>query len=202
MLAVNSFNNIAALTLLKGDSQNSVSSFLSSSVFKVQSTEIFSAVSTAFSSADFQEQYTEALKFFSDAGTLSGGQKASDDNIKHNALTDVIIKNRASFPPEEFTIHTDLGGGASITTTIPSIVSMKGDLFAADVAKKQAAFDEAITLENAEPDPELVKLNAMAQVVKTLVVDGQDADASVTLLNESERNPGRGYEQEQETVGN
>ena len=196
MLAVNSFNNTAALTLLKGDPQKSVTDFLNSSAFQVQTNEIFSSVSAAFSSSDFQKQYMDALKFFSDAGTLSGGQRASDDNIRHNALADVILKNRASFPPEEFTIHTDLGGGASITTTIPSLVSMKGDLFAADVAKKQAAFDAALAQENAEPDPELVKISAMAQVVKTLVVDGQEADAAKTLLAETELNPGRAYEEE------
>lgn len=198
MVSVSSFNNTAALTLLKGDTPNSVSSFLNSSVFKVQSSEIFGAISDAFSSADMQKQYRESLEFFSERATI-GGQRASDDNIRHNALTDVIMKNRASFPPEEFTIHTDLPDGASITTTIPSIVSMKGDLFAADVAKRQAAFDKAVALEKAEPDPEQMKISAMAQVVKTLVVNGQETETGL-LLNETERNPGRAY-QEEDAIG-
>ncbi len=197
MVSVSSFNNTAALTLLKGDTPNGVSSFLNSSVFKVQSSEIFGAISDAFSSADMQKQYRESLEFFSERATV-GGQRASDDNIRHNALTDAIIKNRASFPPEEFTVQTDLGEGRWMITTIPSIVSMKGDLFAADVAKKQAAYDEAVALENAEPDPELVKIGAMAQVVKTLVVNGQEPDTTL-LLNEAERNPGRGYQEEDAT---
>lgn len=197
MVSVSSFNNTAALTLLKGDTPNSVSSFMNSSVFKVQSSEIFGAISDAFSSADMQKQYRESLEFFSERATV-GGQRASDDNIRHNALTDVIIKNRASFPPEEFTVQTDLGEGRWMITTIPSIVSMKGDLFAADIAKKQAAYDEAVALQNAEPDPELVKIGAMAQVVKTLVVNGQEPDTAL-LLKEAERNPGRGYQEEDAT---
>ena len=197
MVSVSPFNNTAALTLLKGDSQNSIGSFLNSSVFKVQSGEIFSAISTAVSSGDMHKQYREALEFFSERATV-GGQRASDDNIRHNALTEVIINNRASFPPEEFTIHTDLGDGASITTTIPSLVSMKGDLFAADMTKKQAVYDEAVALKNAEPDPGLVKISAMAQVVKTLVVDGQETETAL-LLGEPARNPGRAYQEEDAT---
>ncbi|MDH4414877.1 MAG: hypothetical protein QE484_16320 [Rhizobium sp.] len=108
------------------------------------------------------------------------------------------MEHRTKFPPEEFTIYTDLGNGGSIASIIPSIVSMKGDLFAADMAKKQAAYDEAVALQNAEPDPELVKIGAMAQVVKTLVVDGKETDTAL-LLDEAERNPGRGYQEEDAT---
>ena len=171
-------------------------SYLNSSVFKVQTSEIFSAVSTAMSSAEMQKDFKEFFDRAMDVGSRSGAESISEDNGRHIALHDVIMKHRTKFPPEEFTIHTDLGGGASITTIIPSLVSMKGDLFAADVAKKQAAFDEALAQENAEPDPELVKISAMAQVVKTLVVDGQEVDAAKTLLAETQLNPGRAYEEE------
>lgn len=198
MVSVSSFNNAAALTLLKGDAQNSVSSFLNSSVFKVQSGEIFTAISTAMASSEMQKDFKAFFEEAMDAGFRSSAEGIHPDNGKHNALVHTIMEHRKKFPPEEFTIHTDLPDGASITTTIPSIVSMKGDLFAADMAKKQAAYDEAVALENAEPDPELVKIGAMAQVVKTLVVDGQQTDLAL-LLDESERNPGRGYQEEDAT---
>ncbi|MGV1869078.1 hypothetical protein [Agrobacterium rosae] len=197
MLTVNSFSNAAALTLLNGSNQNSVSSYLNSSVFKAKSSEIFGAISTAMSSAELQKDFKAYYERAMDSGSRLGAEGMHPDNGKHIALVDVIMEHRTEFPSEEFTIHTDFPDGASITTTIPSVASMKGDLFAADIAKKQAAYDEAIALENAEPDPELVKINAMAQVVKTLMVDAQDPDTSVTLLHEREHNPGRGYEQEQ-----
>jgi hypothetical protein len=198
MVSVSSFNNTAALTLLKGDAQNDVSSFLNSSVFKVQSSEIFTAISTAMASEELQKDFKEFFKRAMDVGSRSGAEPISKDNGRHIALHDVIMKHRTKFPPEEFTIYTDLGNGGSIASIIPSIVSMKGDLFAADMAKKQAAYDEAMALQNAEPDPELVKIGAMAQVVKALVVDGQKTDLAL-LLDESERNPGRGYQEEDAT---
>ena len=45
----------------------------------------------------------------------------SDANARHIAQYETIVANRSSFPPEEFYIHTELGGGASVTTTIPAI---------------------------------------------------------------------------------
>jgi len=72
MVSLLSINNAAALTLLKGGPQNSVSSFMNSPVFKVQTSEVFNSISAAFSSGDMQKQYQEASKFFSDRGTLSG----------------------------------------------------------------------------------------------------------------------------------
>lgn len=198
MVSVSAFNNTAALTLLKGDAQNSVSSFMNSSVFKVQSGEIFTAISTAMASEELQKDFKEFFKQAMDAGFKTSAEGIHPDNGKHIALVHTIMEHRTKFPPEEFTIHTDLPNGASITSTIPSIVSMKGDLFAADMAKKQAAYDEAMALQNAEPDPELVKIGAMAQVVKALVVDGQKTDLAL-LLDESELNPGRGYQEEDAT---
>lgn len=195
MVSVSSFNNTAALTLLKGDTPNSVSSFMNSSVFKVQSSEIFTAISTAMASSEMQKDFKAFFEEAMNAGFRSSAEGIHADNGKHIALVHTIMKHRTEFPPEEFTIHTDFGNGGYITTTIPSIVSMKGDLFAADMAKKQAAYDEAVALQNAEPDPELVKIGAMAQVVKTLVVDGKQTDTAL-LLNEAERNPGRGYQEE------
>ncbi|RIV16941.1 hypothetical protein D1623_29015, partial [Klebsiella pneumoniae] len=68
MLTVNSFSNTAALTLLNGSNQNSVSSYLNSSVFKAKSCEIFGAISTAMSSAELQKDFKAYYERAMDSG--------------------------------------------------------------------------------------------------------------------------------------
>lgn len=107
------------------------------------------------------------------------GMNIEPSNGKHNALTETIAGNREAFPPEEFKIYTKLANGASIGTTIPSRAAMMGDIFKQKVAEKQESYDAAITVRDAEPDPELIKLDAMAKVVKSLVLDANDPLALV-----------------------
>jgi hypothetical protein len=45
----------------------------------------------------------------------------SSDNAKHIALVETILQNRDKFPPQSFSIRTDLGDGASIDTFIPPL---------------------------------------------------------------------------------
>jgi hypothetical protein len=47
------------------------------------------------------------------------------DNTKHLALVETILKYRDQFPPEGFSIRTDLGDGASIDTVIPSLADSR-----------------------------------------------------------------------------
>ena len=54
----------------------------------------------------------------------------SDANARHNAQYETIMANRADFPPSEFYIHTELGDGASVTTTIPAIGTAPADSWA------------------------------------------------------------------------
>lgn len=44
----------------------------------------------------------------------------SDANARHVAQFETIMANRSSFPPGEFVLHTELDGGASLTTTVPA----------------------------------------------------------------------------------
>ncbi len=102
------------------------------------------------------------------------GMNIEPSNGKHNALAETITANREAFPPEEFKIYTKFEGGGSVETTIPSRAAMMGDIFKKKVAEKQEAYDATITARDAKPDPELVKLDAMAKVVKSLVLDAND----------------------------
>ncbi|OBZ96675.1 hypothetical protein ADU59_02690 [Pararhizobium polonicum] len=105
------------------------------------------------------------------------GMNIEPSNGKHNALVETIIANREAFPPEEFKIYTKFESGGSVETTIPSRAAMMGDIFKKKVAEKQETYDAAIAVRDAEPDPELIRLDAMAKVVKSLVLDANDPHA-------------------------
>ena len=51
----------------------------------------------------------------------SRNQRLDPAEAKHQALAKVISENRDLFPPEPFTISTQLTGGKSVDTAIPSI---------------------------------------------------------------------------------
>ncbi|MBB4185347.1 hypothetical protein [Sinorhizobium terangae] len=188
MTTISSVGNSAALAILRSGSRAGVSAvdFLLSSVFKASSDAVAAAIFNAIAgNSDFQKEFLDSYDAAMKRGATLGG--IHPDNAKHIALADLIIKHRQSFPPEEFTIHTDLPDGASITTTIPSVAAMKGEIFKEQIAEKQAAFDAEIAAAKVSPDPAAVKLNALSQVVKVLVLDG--AEPVSALLENSQPKP-------------
>lgn len=189
MVSISSTHNTAALTLLQsGQQTSSATGFLNSSSFSASSDGVFNAIFDAFSSSrDLQKQFSAAFKKATENGVATDGSHILPNNAKHIALVDVIVANREAFPPEEFTVQTELWDGGSITTTIPSAVSMEASSFQEKTAEKQAAYDASVM--ETEPDPEVVKLNAMSQVVKSLVLDngelandGQGDEAALMIL--------------------
>ncbi|WP_331371782.1 hypothetical protein [Sinorhizobium chiapasense] len=186
MTMISPAGNSAALAILRSGSQVSAIDFLHSPVFKASSDAVAAAIFNAIAGIrDFQKEFSDSYDAAMKRGATLGG--IHPDNAKHIALADLIIKHRESFPPEEFTIHTDLPEEASITTTIPSVAAMKGEIFKEEIAEKQAAFDAEIAAAEASPDPAAVKLNALSQVVKVLVLD--DAEPVATLLENSPPKP-------------
>ncbi|MDK1374955.1 MULTISPECIES: hypothetical protein [unclassified Sinorhizobium] len=184
MTTISPAGNSAALAILRSGSRAEVSAadFLLSPVFKASSDAVAAAVFNAIAeNRDFQKEFSDSYDAAMKLGATLGG--IHPDNAKHMALADLIMKHRESFPPEEFTIYTDLPEEASITTTIPSVAAMKGEIFRERIAEKQAAFDAEIAAAEASPDPAAVKLNALSQVVKVLVLDA--AEPAVALLENS-----------------
>jgi hypothetical protein len=166
MQAISLVQGLTALSLLKSGQKedNSALGFLNSSVFSVSSIEAMKGIADAFwQSADLREEFTTR---FDDLMRRFGSAGMHEDNAKHNALAEVIINNRKMFPPESFEIHTDLGDGASITTQIPSLVSMSGDIFAKEVAERQDAFNAQRVARDAAPDASLVRLDDLTKALR------------------------------------
>jgi hypothetical protein len=95
----------------------------------------------------------------------------SPENASHNALYEVIMQNRDKFDPGEFTIHTQLPDGASVTTFIPSIASMK------EGTHKKVGTTPELQISNAyDTDGSLntASSNALSQIIKTTVLDNQN----------------------------
>lgn len=199
MVSVSFVNNAAALAILQSSERNpSATDFLSSSVVSASSNDALLAVFDAFAaSKEFQKQFTAEFRKWMEKAAPDG-TRIHPDNAKHNALTDVIIKNREAFPPEQFSIRTELPNGASIETTIPSKAAMMGDIFKGNVAERHSAYDAELAEANAFPDPEPVKLQAMAQIVRTLALDKQSPEegrAAVEMLRETSK-PWEEYKRE------
>ncbi|WP_210170351.1 hypothetical protein [Rhizobium sp. Root1212] len=178
-MSISIANNITALSLLQFGQQSAfATTLLNSTSFSATSDAILKSLASAFSSsAKLQQQFSDALDKALKNGVASDGQKIHPDNARHNAMVDVILANRGDFPPEEFSIHNDLPDGASITTEIPSAAALKAAAFKAEVSQKQAAYDAAIDMSAAQVDPDVVKINAMSQVVKSLVLDSAEVGA-------------------------
>lgn len=178
MTSISTVNNTAALTVLRsGQNASSVEGFLGSSNFKASSPAVFKGILTAFAeNPNFVEQFNKEFKKQME-WTAPDGSHIHPNNASHNALIEVIMANRDAFPPGEFTISTKFEGGW-MTTVIPSAESVKLARFAEDVAAKQKAYDDAVAAKEAAetPDPEAVKLKAMADVVKTLILDGAEQE--------------------------
>lgn len=166
-----------------GQIASSVDGFLDSSSFKASSLEVFKGILTAFAeNPSFVEQFNKEYKKQMEWTAPNGGH-IHPNNASHNALVEVIMTNRDAFPKEEFTIHTELPDGASMHATIPSAEDVKLARFAEDVAAKQKAFDDAVAAKEAAetPGPEAVKLKAMAEVVKTLVLDSAQQETGEAI---------------------
>jgi|GEM_PF-3350522 len=183
MTSISTVNNTAALTVLRsGQNASSVEGFLGSSNFKASSPAVFKGILTAFAeNPSFVEQFNKEFKKQME-WTAPDGSHIHPNNASHNALIEVIMANRDAFPPGEFEIHTNLPDGASMHVTIPSAEDVKLARFAEDVAAKQKAYDDAVAAKEAAetPDPEAVKLKAMADVVKTLVLDSAQQETGET----------------------
>lgn len=179
MTSISTVNNTAALTVLRsGQNASSVEGFLGSSSFKASSPAVFKGILTAFAeNPNFVEQFNKEYKKVMER-TAPDGSRVHPNNASHNALVEVIMTNRDAFPPEAFTIRTDLPGGGALINPIPSAEDVKLARFAEDVAAKQKAYDDAVAAKEAAetPDPEAVKLKAMADVVKTLILDGAEQE--------------------------
>lgn len=123
---------LALLQMSRAADERDVLSFLRSDVFSASSKRIHDALIETFAeSPSLKETYTATFEATFDRltrwNTLRGGAEANSDeqrvatirNAATNALFDVIMTNRASFPPEGFTIRTEYPGGAWCITEIP-----------------------------------------------------------------------------------
>lgn len=113
--------------------KRNVLSFLRSDVFSASSDRIQTALVNTFSgSKSLRETYTATFDATFDRlkkyVTMQAGVEGANTpeqsattlrNAAHNALVDVIMTNRGSFPPEGFTIRTEYPGGAWGETEIP-----------------------------------------------------------------------------------
>lgn len=81
--------------------------------------------------------------------------QAFEENVRHIALVETITANRGAFPPGDFALHTELPGGGSITTFIPSA---DGSTDYAFQAKVKAA------LQQAAPNDSGAKLDALSRI--------------------------------------
>ena len=156
MTALPSFaiNAYASLRLIKPNwpASGSVASFLSSSVYKAGTPAVAEAISKAFAGSEgLRKAFSQTYEAVMQLDASKYGQLAHPNNVRHIALVETITANRGDFPPEEFTIHTDLPDGASITTTIPSAAAMKGETFKAWIAQKQESFDAAKAADEQQP---------------------------------------------------
>jgi hypothetical protein len=171
MQAISLDQGLTALSVLKSGQKedNSALGFLNSSVFSVSSIDALRGIADAFwNSEDLREEFTKRFDDIMRRNATAGMHK---DNAKHVALTDVIMNNRKMFPPESFEIHTELPDGASITTKIPSLVSMSGDIFAKEVAERQEAFDAKRSASNAPPDASLLRLDDLTKALRELTLN-------------------------------
>jgi hypothetical protein len=95
----------------------------------------------------------------------------SSENASHNALVEVIMQNRDKFPPGEFTIHTQLPDGASVTTIIPSIDSLKEGTHNTVGTAPEAQVPNEYGADGPLNTP---SSNALSQIIKTTVLDSQN----------------------------
>ncbi|MGO6851730.1 hypothetical protein ELH26_07905 [Rhizobium leguminosarum] len=188
MTSISPANHSAALTVLKQawPPSGSALNFLSSAVFKASSTSVANAIAAAFTSnGELQKVFSSRYEaVMESAARKFNGISIHPDNGRHNALADTIIANRESFPPEEFTIHTDLPDGASITTIIPSAAAMKGETFKKWVQEKQSSFDAAQAAKEATLDNTVsgtAAVAALSQIVETVVLNTNKSRAQMLL---------------------
>jgi hypothetical protein len=179
-------DNFVALTVLRSSQKSTTEENALGFSFSVAgaSGDLKSTILDAFSLdkgliKQFRANFEKIMK-----DSAAKGMTIEPRNGKHNALVETITANREAFLPEEFKIYTKLESGGSIETTNPSRAAMMGDIFKKKMAEKQETHDAAIDAR----DPGLVKLNAMAKVVKSLVLDANnplatvDENTSATLM--------------------
>lgn len=190
----------SALAILAGNQPaGSALSFLNST--KVSGTPgILDAIRDALNKdsklrADFEKFYKKESDF-----VASNGEHISGDNARHNALVSTIQSNRSAFPPEAFTIRTELDDGASIETTIGSAASMAAATFQADQAKRVADYESAQEAKavggSISSETSNAKLVALGKIVDTLTVNSaeQEGNIALTLLTRSaDEDPYRQY---------
>lgn len=95
----------------------------------------------------------------------------SQENASHNALVEVIMQNRDKFEPGEFTIHTQLPDGTSVTTFIPSIASMKEGAHKTDGTTPEPQTSNAY---DTDGPFNTASSTALSQIIKATVLDNQN----------------------------
>jgi hypothetical protein len=113
--------------------KRNVLAVLRSDVFSASSARIHTALVDTFSgskslrethTATFDATFDRLKKYVTMQAGVEGANTPEQSattlrNAAHNALVDVIMTNRGSFPPEGFTIRTEYPGGAWGETEIP-----------------------------------------------------------------------------------
>lgn len=118
---MNAVSSVSALALMRAAASRSpATTFVQSSSFSASSKSVSDAILAALSKPDLARFFNEAN---SKAMAKQVNQGISLNNSRHIALFETIMANRDRFPSEEFFIHTELEGGASITTRIPALGS-------------------------------------------------------------------------------
>jgi len=184
MISVNNSNNAALLILKTGQEKTTFEPDYFLGPSNISSGVILKAVNSAFAeSKDLQNQFHAKVEELTKQYKLDTGEEPDPASMKRGALVHVIEDNRQAFPPEEFVIKTKLEDGSEIESTIRSLVYYSGNLFEKEVAEKKEQYEASIAAEP-EPDAAAIKLNALSQVVKTLILDSQDS--TLALLGESD----------------
>lgn len=174
-------NGTTALIILKSsptgeldEEGNSKSNSEESYSFTSESNAILDALTGSFAEGgEYREKVLDKIDKL-EKQYREEGLEYPPEQIKHNAIFQVIEENREEFPPEEFTISTELPDGEIIKNTVKAIVFYQGDIFKRELVEKQEKYDaEMLAIEEAaKVDPAKVRLEAMSKVVETLVLDG------------------------------
>lgn len=165
---------------------------LRSDVFSASSDRIHNALVNTFSgSKSLRETYTETfdatferLKKYVEMQAGAAGANTPEQsattlrNAAHNALVDVIMTNRGSFPPEGFTVRTEYPGGAWGETEIPPGRTTPPG-YQTTVETLDKFFAEQSTT---DPVDKAAASWRAAQIVTSAAVLATDDDAAVELL--------------------
>jgi len=92
-------------------------------------------------------------------GAPPGDAGPANRRVAHDALAETILAYRTSFPPPGFTLHTELGGGISVSTAIPPAAALR---------TREEAVAPSVA---APPSPE--RLAAQSRIASAAVAAGE-----------------------------